>query len=425
MIRLVRIWIIGALLLAGSATAAQRAIVRILGGGTTLAPICSVLGCNIIRGLGDPLGQLFLVGIPDTLSMASLLRGFSLFPAILDAEVDVLLSVLQNQPPIPSALYDNALVPYYGAQVRSGYVSQPAAQIVRLAEAQSTFGLAGNSVVAVIDTGVDSSHPVLQPVLAVGYDFSRNQSGGAEQGDISQSTAAVVDGVQPALVNDYAAAIIDQSTAAVVDSQQYSAFGHGTMVAGIVHLVAPSATILPLKVFRPDGSGYTSDILRAVYFAVQSRSQVINMSFSMPKSSPELSRSIQYALSSGAVCVAAAGNSNSAASVYPAAYDGVIGVASTTNYDVRSSFSNYGTPMVWVAAPGEGIVTTYPFGTYAASWGTSFSAPFVSGTAALVWQANSNLGPKGVAAAIAHAVSLTPDLGNGRLDIVTALNSSH
>jgi subtilisin family serine protease len=99
-----------------------------------------------------------------------------------------------------------------------------------------------------------------------------------------------------------------------------------------------------------------------------------------------------------------------------------MGVASTSDLDTRSTFSNYGTG-VWVAAPGEAIVTTYPFGTYAAGWGTSFSAPFVSGGASLLLNANASLNPPGAAQAIAHAKQLTPDLGNGRLDLSQALGS--
>ena len=422
--RLIRIWLLVAVLLAGSAVAQQRAIVRVLGGESVLATTCSLLGCTVVRDLGDPLGQLFLVTIPNSASMTSLLKSLSLYPSILDAEVDLLEHLVQSQPPIPSALYDTTLVSYFGMQVRSGYVSQPAVQIVRLAQAQSTFGVSGNSIVAVIDTGVDPSHPVLQPILLTGYDFTRNQGNASEDGDVTQSTVAVVDGVGPTYVNNYAAAVVDQTTANGVNNQQYAAFGHGTMVSGIVHLVAPAATILPLKSFGPDGSGYTSDILRAVYFAVRSNARVINMSFSLPQSSAEFSKSIQYAANTGVVCVAAAGNNASSVPVYPAAYSTVIGVASTTNNDVRSSFSNYGTPMVWVAAPGEGIVTTYPYGTYAAASGTSFSAPFVTGTAALLLQATSSMNPTSVAAAIAYAQRLTPDLGNGRLDIVNALQSA-
>jgi len=419
--RLVRSWLLVAVLLAGPAAAEQRAIVRINGSQLLLSLTCRLLGCNVIRSLEDPLGQLFLVGIPDTSSITALLNSLSLIPSILDVEVDALVRVVQDRPPVPLALYDITSASYFGAQVRSGYISQPAVQIVRLAEAQQTVGALGNSIVAVIDTGVDPSHPVLQPYLAAGYDFTRNRANGSEQGDVTQSTAAVVDGVVPAFVNNYAAAIVDQSTAAVVDQQKYGAFGHGTMVAGIVHLVAPRATILPLKSFGPDGSGYTSDIIRAVYMAVRSNARVMNMSFSMLQSSYELSRSIQYASNSGVICVASVGNNGSNAPVYPAAYSTVIGVASTTNEDVRSSFSNYGTPMVRLAAPGEGIVTTYPYGTYAAAWGTSFSAPFVSGTAALLLQANSSLTAAGVATALSDAQPLSSDLGSGRLDIVRAL----
>ena len=104
-------------------------------------------------------------------------------------------------------------------------------------------------------------------------------------------------------------------------------------------------------------------------------------------------------------------------------YDNVIGVASTTNDDVRSIFSNYGSSLVWLAAPGEGVITTYPFGTYAAAWGTSFSAPFVSGTVGLLLQMRSNLTQSDAASAVAHAKILSSDLGHGRLDIVGAIQA--
>jgi hypothetical protein len=412
-----------AVLLLSSAWGDQRFIVRSLGQQQLLTSVCATLGCWIIRGLDDPAAELFLVGAPDIVDPNAFITTLSAVSGISDVEIDALLHLSDSQPPIPSALYDTSPVPYYGATVHQGYITQPAVNLVRLADAQSTFHVSGAGAVAVIDTGVDPTHPVLQPVLVQGYDFTRNQSGGSERGDLSQSTAAVVDGVPPLYVSSTAAAILDQSTAAVVDDGSHASFGHGTMVSGVIHLVAPSAQILPLKAFNADGTGYTSDILRAVYFAVRADVRVINMSFSMPRSSLELQRSIDYANSAGVVCVAAAGNEGQSSLFYPAAYSNVIGVASTNNYDQRSTFSNYGSGQVWVAAPGEGVITTYPFATYAAAWGTSFSAPFVSGAVSLLLQANPQLTPPDATSAIGHAATLTPELGQGRLDIFQALAS--
>jgi hypothetical protein len=216
-------------------------------------------------------------------------------------------------------------------------------------------------------------------------------------------------------VNPSTAAVLDQASAAVVDDPARSAFGHGTMVAGVVHLVAPTARIMPLKAFGPDGQGYTSDILRALYYAVGKGAKVVNMSFSRPTSSPELKRAIDNATGKGLIAVASAGNDGANTLVYPGAYDNVIGVASTTNDDRRSSFSNYGSALVSLAAPGEGIITTYPWGSFAATAGTSFSAPMVSGTVALlVGMQNTATGAQ-VSSAVSHAKPLTLDLGWGRL----------
>jgi subtilisin family serine protease len=101
-----------------------------------------------------------------------------------------------------------------------------------------------------------------------------------------------------------------------------------------------------------------------------------------------------------------------------------MGVASTSDLDTRSSFSNYGNQVVWVAAPGEGIVTTYPFSTYAAGWGTSFSTPFVSGGAALLLNVKPGTNESNAAADVAHAVYVGPDMGHGRLDLVRALSAA-
>src|ERR1700682_171120 len=90
---------------------------------------------------------------------------------------------------------------------------------------------------------------------------------------------------------------------------------------------------------------------------------------------------------------------------------------------ISSSFSNYGDAIVFVAAPGEAVITTYPFATYAAAWGTSFSAPFVSGGASLLVNKQPAITHSVAAGAIAHADVVGPDLGHGRLNLVLALGS--
>jgi subtilisin family serine protease len=417
-------------LFSGSASAENRVIVRTTLGLQGLQQFCNpilfVQTCTVVRGLGDPLNQLFLVTTPLDLTTFLNLLGNAV--GILDAEADQAVSLIGGLNQLgtpPAGLSDTAPNHYFNTNVWNGYAIQPAAQIVRVSEAQSTFHVSGAGIVADIDTGVDPNHPALKPVLLWGYDFTRNQPGGSEMNDFagpapSGSTSNI------AQVNQSTAAVLDQSTAAVLDGNpQYAAFGHGTMVLGVVHLVAPRAKLLPLKAFTSSGSGFLSDILRAVYFGVQNGANVINMSFDFKTNSAEFAKALDYANQNNVICAASAGNDGMQEIVYPAALQNdVMGVASTSDTDTRSSFSNFGNAIVWVAAPGEQIISTYPFGTYAASSGTSFSAPFVSGAAALLLDVDKSTGQTRAANAIANAVPVGDGMGNGRLDLVLALRSA-
>jgi thermitase len=161
-----------------------------------------------------------------------------------------------------------------------------------------------------------------------------------------------------------------------------------------------------------------------LYYAAAQGANVVSMSFSFnTMASTEMQKAVNYATGRGLTCVAAAGNDGKKISVYPASYGGVIGVASTTNNDTRSSFSNYGSQVVWVAAPGEGVVSSFPFGTYASASGTSFSTPLVSGTVALLNDYKSGLTPAALKNAVGNAVYLNQDLNRGRLDTTLALGS--
>ena len=419
------------------AAADNRFIVRSTLSLATLRQVCNPLPllppiCNVVGELGDPREQLSLITSPLDLTILVNLPGNPL--GIVDAELDGLFSViggLNRVTTLPAALSDSAQVPYYNSTVWNGYANQPATQIVRVSDAQSQFQVSGSGIVADIDTGIDPNHPAFAGILLQGYDFTRNQQGASELKDLSPTDFPSAPApcppytCPPAIVNQSSAAVLDQSSAAILDTNpKYAAFGHGTMVMGVIHLVAPTARLLPLKAFKSDGTGFLSDILRAIYYGVQNNADVINMSFDTKTNSLELSKALDYANQRGVICAASAGNDGQKEMVYPAALQNhVMGVASTTDLDQRSYSSNFGDAIVWVDAPGEAIVTSYPFSTYAAGWGTSFSTPFVSGAAALLQNLQGSTNESQAAAAVAHAVPVGPDMGNGRLDLVQALSA--
>lgn len=429
------VWLMVAVLLVSAAAPASAAsgdkIVRTkvgLDGLKIVESACVLLNCIVLFAIDTPPeqtsgGTLFLVrGLLDnTLTLLLSLLGLA------SIEPDAPVHLVQAAPydadqasaAVVNELYRREPMDYYGSHAWRSYLEQPANEIVGVRDAHCAYGLTGRGTVAVIDTGVDTEHPTLAPVLVPGYDFTNNVPLGASTAGVGQASAAVVNDVN--WVNGSTVAGVDQASAAVVNDPDREAYGHGTMVAGVVHLVAPTAKIMPLRAFGDDGRGYTSDILRAIYFATHRGAKVVNMSFSRSGSSPELKRAIDYATARGVIAVASAGNEGTSAAVYPAALGNVMGVASTSNADRRSWFSNYGTPNVWMAAPGEGIITTYPGNTFAATWGTSFAAPFVAGAAALLVDLQPTATNTQVATAVARAKRLTWDLNYGRLDLTQAI----
>jgi subtilisin family serine protease len=327
----------------------------------------------------------------------------------------------------------------------SGYADQTAVREISLHEAHLENGDCGAAVVAVIVTGVDPSHPLLQGALTGGYDFILEAAGvPSEWASLDLSTAAIVEDQLISIVEQSGDAVfqgegvarLDLSTAAIVESSVATAFagaevplyfGHGTMVAGLVRLAAPGAAIMPLRVFDAAGEGHVFDIVRAIYHAVDHGADVINMSFSVRRSSSALRQAVQYARHRGVVMVAAAGNQGDSSLIYPAAYTDVIAVAALQGEEL-SAFSNYGNNIVDLAAPGSGVVSAFPGGLYGAGWGTSFSAPLVAGTAALLVHGY----PEKTIATIQEMEndlrlgserldSLTGLIGSGRLDVLGAV----
>ncbi|MET9812052.1 type VII secretion-associated serine protease mycosin [Streptomyces sp. NPDC006386] len=175
--------------------------------------------------------------------------------------------------------------------------------------------------------------------------------------------------------------------------------GHGTKVAGIIAArpaegtgfvgLAPEATIIPIQQNDAEGHGDVDTLTDAIRYAIQAEADVINISqdTSKPlKSTSDLALAIDQALARKIVVVASAGNDGLGGNVketYPASYKGVLAVAASDRNNERASFSQSG-EFVGVAAPGVDMISTVPKGGHCSDNGTSFSAPYVAGVAALI-----------------------------------------
>ncbi|MDR3701539.1 MAG: S8 family serine peptidase [Candidatus Sulfopaludibacter sp.] len=428
--------------LAVPAAAAQ--YIMQIAAGADISQVTARYGLAVVRPLSDDGHTLYLVSGPDP-APPNFVKTVLTDPSVREFEPDERVQSPETQPTAPviadvsaltAAAQDLTTVPYYGATLRNSYVNQPAGTLIGLPAVLQSYAT-GAGVVAVIDTGVDPNHPALQGVLVPGYDFTRNLPGiPSELDDLTQSTVAILDQSTvaildrtqcPYLLNQSTVAILDQSTVAILDGGGGlpEDFGHGTMVAGLIHLVAPTARIMPLKAFHADGTANLSDIVRAIYFAVDNGAGVINMSFSSRTASTTLAAAVQYAWSHNVICVASAGNDGrEGVVVHPAADKGTLGVGSTTDLDQRSSFSNYDSPSVRMAAPGDALVTTYPGNHYAGVWGTSFSTALTSGAAALLLQLAPKITVGHALSALEHGQQLhiDADMGDGgRLDVYSAI----
>ncbi len=177
------------------------------------------------------------------------------------------------------------------------------------------------------------------------------------------------------------------------DSDPWDDHGHGTMVSGMACAntdngvgmagVDWQARVMPLKALGADGQGTLDSVVNSIYHAANNGADVINMSLTSSTYSQELDDAASYALSLGCVMAAAAGNEGDTRINYPAALNGVIGVGSVGASGVRSWFSNHNTS-VDLTAPGEGIIGPRPGEEYYQGTGTSEATPHVSAAALLV-----------------------------------------
>ena len=205
--------------------------------------------------------------------------------------------------------------------------------------------------------------------------------------------------------------------------------GHGSSVAGIIAAekndvgitgIAPEAEIYAAKVLDDKNQAPVSRVIDGIYWAIDKKVNIINMSFGIKSDSAALHRAIRDAYEAGILLVAAAGNDG--AVEYPAAYDEVIAVGSVDTSGVASEESASGDEME-LTAPGEQICSTGAFEGTLVSAGTSMAAPHVTGIAARLWAKDTSVTAEFIRqlmAASANQCGSADDYGYGLVDLAYA-----
>lgn len=319
-----------------------------------LRPPFSIADFNT-RYLTSTLGQIegrpiFLVTVPAGQEEEQFVQQIRLDPDVAAADVNFFAEDVNPEGSTQS---------FFLSLDEPGYIGDPNFTLIGAPAAQ-TIGTGTGATVAVVDTGVDASHPRLAGRIAPGgFDFFSNDANPADVGDG-----------------------IDNNNNGAIDEF----VGHGTLVAGIAARVAPGAMILPIRVMGTDGECTTFLLSQGIFHAIDLQARVINVSIGVSADPFPLRFAAAEAASRAIVLVAAAGNDDRTDPPRsPAALvlDGVLGVTATNSVDIRAPFANFG---AWVSlsAPGVAVAGPVPGGGYGSATGSSFSAPLVSGAAAIV-----------------------------------------
>ncbi len=268
---------------------------------------------------------------------------------VIDARPDVEYCTVNHLLAAPEPFQRSQ--PFLDVECVGDIYAQTSAATLELVDAHE-FSTGANVRVAVVDGGVNFDHPLFAGVpgtVISGWDY--------------------IDG-----------------DADAYDESGGNCFGHGTFVAGIVHMTAPDTKIYSYRVLDTTGQGSAYDISEAIIQAIADSCRVINLSMGMIGVDPALDDALRLAVRNNVLIVAAAGNDStdlSATFPFPASRASCMAIAALDSVNLKADFSNYG-EKIDLCAPGTGIYSAFPDTIYAWWDGTSFAAPFVVGTAALM-----------------------------------------
>ncbi len=337
------------LLFAGITTAAAsgpvvpgQAVVK-MKGNANIAAIANAIGAQVVDSIQGM--SAYLIAFPEELPVDSVVSEIGANAVVAYAHSNKSMSLPETSQ-MSQGFPDQKHVTFAKGVSPSSYYTQPGVYNTSVDSAHFVTTGEGQ-IVAVIDNGVVFDHPLIAATSTVfQHDFI------TPDGDASEIAGPL--------------------------------FGHGTFVTSMVLLVAPDCSIMPLRAFDESGIGDQFAVAQAVDWAVNHGASVINLSCGAESAEAVLEEAILNAYQNGVALVASAGNESSDAGQYPALDPVVVAVTSIDTLEILADFANYG-DYLDLCAPGVNLYGALPgeydWGTWS---GTSFSAPLVSGTIALI-----------------------------------------
>lgn len=363
---------------------------------------------------------LFSMQLASSTDMQATLEAYRSSPLVAFAEPDYPIRLTEDSQLIP-------IDPQFGSLYGLHNTGQTGGTIDADIDAPEAWNITTGSpstIIAVIDSGVDYTHEDLIGNLWLnGAEVPGNN----------------IDDDGNGYIDDYHGFDFYDNDGDPMDEN-----GHGTHVAGTIGAVGGNdvgvtgvnhqVQIMPIRFLGPDGSGYTSDAISALEYAVANGALISNNSWGGGGFSQAMFSALEYARDAGHIFVAAAGNSSrdhDTEASFPASYeiDNVVSVAATDHHDQLAYFSDFGATTVDVAAPGTGILSTTPGNTYSSYSGTSMAAPHAAGVLGLMRSAH----PEWTARQLIHQLTVSSDpvagledltISGGRINAAASLDPS-